>query len=185
MTILAIDPSINNTGWAVLEPEEHQFAMPSLNRMVPKAHGVWRSKEKDPYDRLEELSSALHNIVCYYNFTDVVIETTSGKLAARLKGTNANMLLYGVAVGSMVRDVRELSIGRQGETRFNVHLILENLWTGEVPKARRHAATLAEFGLPKKTTDHETDAIALGTWWYANRKLLAVPAEESVNGKTQ
>lgn len=181
MIILVFDPSIINTGWAVLKPwATVQMASAPTLRLL--AHGVIRSREQDPYDRLFVICNDACNKATECRATDVVIETTSGKVGKTHKGGGAGLSMYGVAVGGLVM---ALDLYRMVETstwldrRFMLHRVLENLWTAGQPKhstgkrTGRHEQTLAEFGLPKKTTDHETDAIALGTWWYANRKLLA------------
>lgn len=177
MIILGIDPSINETGWAVLRtganysviidgPNQHGFAVAD--------HGVWRPKAKDPYERLRSLCGALDSAMIEFSPTDIVIETTSGKVGKRHKGGGTGLSLYGVAVGGMAMYMQcLLDVFSLTGCQFRLHLVLENLWTGGVPKAKRHAATLAEFGLPKKTTDHETDAIGLVAWWFSHRKLLA------------
>ncbi len=177
MIILGIDPSINETGWAVIDTTRILDAGQAVSQMKCNviAHGVWCPKAKDPYERLEKLCSTLDTkLTINPSITDIVIETTSGKLAGRLKGTNANMLLYPVAVGGLVVqawDYRD-DLEDQGFTGPRVHLVLENFWTDGVSKNKRHAATCAEFGLPKKTNHNAVDAIGLGAWWYSHRKML-------------
>lgn len=182
MTILAIDPSINNTGWAVLGTCRILDAGATVARMPchAVAHGVWRPKDEDPYDRLIELCDSLDSAIEEYRPRVIVIETTSGHVSSRHGGGGANLSLFGVAVGGLVVEARALFAVQVGPGRegFSISLVTENLWTGGQPKRStakrtgRHEQTLAEFGLPKRTSDHETDAIALGAWWYANRKML-------------
>lgn len=182
MIIVAFDASINNTGWAVLQYGEDLVAGPPFDhRLMLVDHGVIRSRFKDPYDRLLGLCNDATYLRKKYGATDVVIETTSGMLAARLKGTNANMLLYGVAVGGLVMTfelIKMVAADSRFDKKYELHLVRENLWTGGVPKAKRHALTLAEFNLPPKTSHHETDAVALGAWFDAHRRELAAQPEE-------
>lgn len=179
MIILAIDPSIDNTGWAALAADEHLAGPPDFPRgkcLQLVEFGVIRSRFKDPYDRLLGICNDACNKATECRATDVVIETTSGKVGKTHKGGGAGLSMYGVAVGALVM---ALDLYRMVETstwldrRFMLHRVLENLWTGGVPKARRNAAILAEFDLPKRTPHHILDATGLGAWWYANRKLLA------------
>ena len=98
MIILAIDPSIVATGWAILlEPR------PNLNVL---ASGVWRPKHKDPYERLRDLCVCMKSNAQAAGVTDVVIETTSGKVGERHRGGGAGLSLYGVAVGGLYMAAR-------------------------------------------------------------------------------
>ncbi len=179
MILFGVDPSIRETGWAVLEHGESLATQPPFKHSLNViAHGVWRPKAKDPYDRLVELQDHFSAADEEYRPTDIVIESTSGKIAGRLKGTDANMLLYGVAVGALVTHARGMrKAWIVSDLQYQLHLVTENLWTAGVPKAKRHAATIAEFGLPKKITDHESDAIGLVAWWWNHRHILKETAK--------
>ncbi len=165
MTLLAIDPSSTCTGYAMLSEKGELLQ-----------YGVWRpSRKDDPYVRIEKMCGSLSLLLDETSVQHIVLEVTSGHVSSRHAGTGAGLATYGVAVGAFWAWLRLMEIG----LNFHSHRIYENEWTGGVPKPKRHKLILAEFPEHAKAIGgrHDiTDAIGLGLWWLAHRRILEATA---------
>lgn len=163
MTLLAIDPSSTCTGFAVLSEK---------GKLVQ--YGVWRpSRMDDPYVRIEKMCRSMGELLDATPVQHVVLEVTSGHTSARLKDSRPNLTIYGVAVGAFWIWLRFMKFSL--DLHYQSHRVYENEWTGGVPKIKRHQLILAEFPEHAKAIGkrHDiTDAIGLGLWWLAHRKIL-------------
>lgn len=161
LTLLAIDPSSTCTGFALLS-EKHELL----------DYGVWRpSRKDDPYVRIKKMYGEMALLLNEYPVQHVVLEVTSGHVSSRHAGTGAGLATYGVAVGAFWTWLQLM----ESTLNFESHRVYENEWTGGVPKIKRHKLILAEFPEHAKAIGkrHDiTDAIGLGLWFLAHRRML-------------
>lgn len=170
-TLIALDPSITCTGYAVFMLN----GLVECGRITTRAE-YQRNKvrHKVPaHERIDELIRDLGGVFDRLPASsEVVIEITSGKTSGRHGGGGAGLATYGMAVGHIVR----YAIERFGEDR--VHQVYENDWTrGKGGKDKRIAhcrycyPMYAERFADMDTGGDIADAILLGDWWINNQRI--------------
>jgi len=153
--VLAVDPSSTCTGYAVFDGATLREA----GRLRPRS-------EEGAMVRIATLCADLAELLAAVGPAVVVIETTSGKVAGRLRRQGVSGLaVYGMAVGALWR---EAVFWAQVKPERSVALVAENVWTAGVPKGRRLA--LAARLYPQYQGERDKggdagDAIMLGRWW--------------------
>lgn len=141
-TVLSIDPSIRNTGWAHFRNGEKQGS------------GVIRTQGTDDFARIRSIVGAVMLLIPAGG-CDVVIEVppafTYARSARGNKGLNgASMQKLNWAVGA--------TIAAASLRSSSVHRVSPAEWKGRRSKAWDQAIS------GKKSSD-EADAIGLGEWW--------------------
>lgn len=168
--LISIDPSITCTGVARFESD----GLNSCFRVRPKQ--TRKGKTIPAHERIEELicelGGEIRGIIHGYQRVNFVVEITSGKTSGRHGGGGAGLATYGMAVGQVVRFLKE-EYGRD-----QVHEVYENEWTrgkGQKEHRRwhcRHAYPLyAEHAYEIDKGGDIADAILLGDWWINNQRI--------------
>ncbi len=159
--ILALDPSSQKTGYALLTPAgtltEHGLLKP-------------RRIRDDANARIDAMVFSLREIVAEYAPDAIIIEDTSGKVGARHKGNGAGLAIHGKAVGRL----HQAAIDALGE-KGRVVMVLENDWTRRTPKAVRQNRAAYLFPDYKPAADKGgdmADAIMLGVWWINRQRFV-------------
>ena len=151
MRLLAIDPGIHNTGYAVFDSKDKLCE-----------HGTIRVPEK--MVMLERVDYLLHTLFCRCKAIEVVVELPEPQRGVR--GTMAmlrgDMLKTSILVGAIFG-------ARWGcyNTWRTCHMVTPSQWKGQLPKTVTQAQCKKLYGVEKK---HEydadmIDAIMLGHWW--------------------
>ena len=65
--ILGIDPSLNSTGWAVIEKQNNKYIVVDFGSVVAKAGG-------DAIEKIKNISTTVYNIIIKHNIKIVAIE---------------------------------------------------------------------------------------------------------------
>lgn len=152
--MLAIDPSINNYGWAVLDVA----AKPKLHEVTIES-GAWHpSKRDDLPDRFTQLGRFMAELIYHFIPTDVIVEMPhKGQRGAR--GFNGLMIYSntaGVAAGvSLAMNRRTWRIG-------------VNTWKGRQQKSATALTVALVTGKGETASSDEIDAIGLGLY-FTNR----------------
>lgn len=121
--------------------------------------------------RIGVMCSGLWTLLNYWQPKTILIEWTSGKVGKnRHGGQGAGLAVYGIAVGSLWREVLAWLRYQPPENQLvtNVVLVKENTWTRQVPKADRIAAVAAvypEYDAGNDSGGDIADAIGLAVWY--------------------
>ena len=166
--LLALDPSSTCTGYAVFDSDR----LDECGLLKPSAsHGAER-RTAMIVDDLRELLEAIEP-------TDIVIEVPSrGRGTGSAKGATGRLAIYGMAVGEIRRVCKDWT--NSDGTKPTIHSVVERTWTKGRSKAKRqrqlsmlypkHTAALVE----NDRGGDAFDAIGVGAYWLANRKLEEV-----------
>lgn len=161
-SILALDPSSTCVGYAVLNGPRQLL---DAGRITPA------KRKADANARIRSMAADLRELLGEHVGAAVVVEDTSGKVArhGRARGMNgAGMAIYGKAIGYLVRVVEEA-------TGAEPVMVLENVWTRGVGKARRARIIAGEFPAYRMDDDpggDVADAIGLARWFAVVRQTL-------------
>lgn len=158
MHCFGIDPSSTCIGVAVLDGSRVGWMMP-----------IRASRSKSTVARIYALTKAftgeLQLLRQKYPEALAAIEITSGKVAARHRGSGAGLGVYGMGVGAALWAAQTV-LGPE-----RVVPIEENGWTRGVPKLKRQAAIRAQFpeyerkyGKRGDAGGDVSDAIGLAMW---------------------
>jgi len=192
MIILALDPSLTRTGYALFEAEP--IGHPERPRLLDAGHlrppGQRQGRKLSSIERMRALGDDLRDLI-RGPVGAVVIEVTSGKVnRARHGGAGAGLATYGQTVGYM------LGLCEQCLGVHDVHPIYENDWIGKrnggppARKALRPALVRTYF--PDVTYDpaddpgaDAADAILLGRWFCLHRLpgVLTAQAQRAKGGE--
>jgi Holliday junction resolvasome RuvABC endonuclease subunit len=147
-TVLAIDPSVNNLGWAVINHE--------LQRL---ASGCWHpSKARGAIDRMDQLALQVKALIDQHSPSDVAVEIPSG--GQRQSATQ--LMVYARAVGAC-EAAATLS-------DLPVHRIPVNMWKQSAKKSWTLMIVKSAMHHMPLTGD-ESDAIGLGLWFMSRRPV--------------
>lgn len=150
MKLLALDPGSIRTGYAIFR-----------DGVLVDAGHLRAPKDWTLVERIYALVADLRKLIDETKPGMMLIEITSGKVQARHGGGGAGLAIYGVAVGALWATCMQLG---------NVEAVLENVWTGGVPKTKRQRAIAAEFPRYRAIASKDSggdiaDAIGLGMWY--------------------
>lgn len=143
--ILAIDPSKNHLGAALLEDEKDWS---------------WDVIETDPQDNLQQklraISRQLDSFLSYRGVTHLIIEYP--QFMNSVKGRIAAQQGYTIDLGTVCGFI----MGWLDVHTSDVYLYTPNQWKGQKPKKAIEAAFLREFGEEHRgTSDHAFEAVML------------------------
>lgn len=159
MILLALDPSLTCTGYAVGTSDRHLI---ESGRITPTC----TSGKVDATLRAWSMCKDIDDLIREHDIEQAVVETPAPQ-APRGKHGSKGQAKYGVAVGVIACHVIEsLGIGK-------VTVVAADDWTGQVPKQRRALCVAADF--PNYSTKRDpglnvADAIALMQWWFIEQK---------------
>lgn len=151
-----IDPSINNTGYAIADGE----------RII--ASGVIRTKAEGDADRLFELAGVLERIIQIGTIGLGVVEIPGSFSYARStgkwsgKGVNQDALRkLNMAIGAIILTLKNFGI--------TVETIEAHKWKGQ--RKKELDQTIAQHYVGRKVGPDEADAVMLAVW-HNHGKLL-------------
>jgi len=152
--LVSIDPGSKVCGYAVFKFDHYEAKLIEPGLLKAKA-------TLNPYQRIEILLDDIEELLKTIRADVVVIESTTGKVGKkRHKGGGAGLSIYGVAIGAIWRTVLHLG--------YEVVLIKENEWTGNIPKDKRIKAIALIYGgwlLKRDPGGDAADAIGLGRYY--------------------
>lgn len=148
--IVGIDPSSTTTGYA---------RMTLAGELVDAGRFIAPRKDT-PLRRILYMRQAVAELV--RGVPAVVIEITTGKVAARHRGGGAGLAVYGMAVGAILVEAEHVC--------DNVLAVTENVWTEGVRKMQRRREIAVMFpaysAIVKRDPGGDvSDAIGLCLWW--------------------
>lgn len=155
--VLAVDPSIKKTGWAVL----------SSNGPRVQSYGVYKPKAQHGKDRYSDLRNRAEGMaVC--NCADVAIFEKAGPPYSNRSGGWKRHQVYVQAVGAVQSGLID-ALGPQ-----NVYGVFPSTWK----QTKKKKITIREvnflFGLDLAEKDHDiADAIMLGVFFIERQKIKA------------
>lgn len=163
MRLLALDPSSQRTGYAVMDGLRAADLV-EFGYLNPR-----RRKDK----MLERINAMVFDalaIVEEMKIEAAVIEITSGKVGRRHGGAGAGLAVYGLAVGAMWAALVHT-------TNMRVETVLENVWTQSKSKARRLAVLRHLYPAYDRSIEQDPggdagDAIGIGRWWFEEHSLV-------------
>lgn len=158
MHCIGIDPSSTCIGVAVVDGSR-------VVEMVPLRASRIKSTVGRIYALTNELELLLFVFGDRYPEALAAIEVTSGKVAARHRGSGAGLGVYGMGVGAALWAAQAV-LGPE-----RVVPVEENVWTKGVPKLNRQIAIRAQFpdyerqyGKRGDAGGDVSDAIGLAVW---------------------
>jgi len=170
--VFAIDPGSKKTGWAVMGAREKLI---QAGLLLPDKQSI------APEFRIHRMCEDLRNLLDELQPAVIVVEWTSGKVGRkRHRGQGAGLAIYGIAVGSLWREVLawRRALPAEQQLKVKVELVLENTWTRGIPKRKRIDAVNAAFPQYDPELDRGGDvADAIGLACFYQRECLLRAAE--------
>jgi hypothetical protein len=149
MSLLTLDPSIVNTGYAIFHLDGELMASGGIRT---------RTQTKTLQGRIRYLQANLSVLIAPYHIDEIVIELAPAFFYGRSKNQNAASLQkLNLVTGSFIGMFAHLN---------DLHLVLPEQWKGKRSKSADRLAN------PEATTNDESDAIELGRWWLRIGKQL-------------
>ena len=147
MNIIAIDPSINETGWACAD-QNVQFS------------GVIKTKGKIETEKIRDLCIELSLIIQKHDIQEVIVEIAEGFTYQR----SANMYGKAMNAGSMYKNGMAAGaiLALTGMSNIKMETVGATFWKGKMGKKMAMMMT-------QKTNNNEADAIMLLRWYLARR----------------
>lgn len=158
ITILAFDPAIGATGWAVVSCDT-----PQSPRRI--ASGTWRpSQAKSAPDRYDQLRRFVADLIERYAPTLAIVETPSPRFGRRNPRKESDLANYGRAVG-----VCEAACDAAGVPTNRAEVLK---WKGSGRKSQTARVVRYVFGYLAKD-DNESDALGLALFATGHLKEMA------------
>ena len=116
--ILGIDPSLNSTGWAVIDKQNNKYTVIDFGSVVAKAGG-------DAIEKIKNISTIVHNLIIKYDIKIVAIEesfvnknaSSSLKLGMVRGGCIAVSTMYGAQIFEYSAKEIKLAISGTGSAK--------------------------------------------------------------------
>lgn len=159
MQVLAIDPSVNHLGWAVVKPGE-VIQSGTINGPSLKTESI--------PSRIGWMVEALDDEVLQVPFDIVAIERpeTWGSFKSQASRGSGDLQLLTLIVGALTFWATTII------SSDAIHLIKVTSWKGQLPKrvtqARMEKKYSRKFG-----SDHESDAVGIGDYILEKEKTNA------------
>ncbi len=164
MRLLAIDPSLTCTGWAVMESADSVIA-----------HGTATPKDGPIQDRIDELCTDLLGLASEHNAGAVVIETPAMNMRGGRDRAVTSGAAYGFCAGQVYRAMLSSGLIVTGTSATD--------WTKSLGSAVRRTrgdtykinrVRAVEYLIPamkdrlgcKSKAGNVADAILIGRWWF-------------------
>lgn len=168
MRLLAIDPSLTCTGWAVMESADSVIA-----------HGTATPKAGPIQDRIDELCADLEQLAIGHLVGAVVIETPAMNMRGGRDRAVTSGAAYGFCAGQVFRALKAEGVQRG----FTVYGTSATDWTKSLGSAVRRTrgdtyklnrVRAVEYMIPslkgglgvKSKAGNVADAILIGRWWF-------------------
>lgn len=179
--LLAVDPSLTATGWAIADIDRGEIVRA----------GVIRPPSRWARDvRIDSICATLEQAVVGAHDPDVaVIEVPSGRPGRGSRGgATGHLALYGWAVGEIRRTLLHLmpidtASGRRSHTRIECYT--EREWTRSIERSERVATVRMQTPQLDWSVDrgHDmADACGLAYWWLAGLPLRSEYAQAHDDG---
>ena len=148
MNIIAIDPSINEAGWACTD-QDIQLS------------GVIKTKGKTETEKIRDLCIELSIIIQKHDIQEVIVEIAEGFTYQR----SANIYGKAMNAGSMYKNgmASGAIIALMGMSNIKTETVGATFWKGKMGKKMAMMIT-------QKTNNNEADAIMLLRWYLARRR---------------
>lgn len=161
--ILGLDPSSTCIGWGAVTMSGQ---LAEAGKITPR-HACDQS-----WDRIVSMHADLVTLFRQTRPGAIVVEWTRGKVGQRHKGLGAGLAVYGCGVGAAGLAAHLWGLEHPGCT---VAAVLENTWTGGVPKDKRQLAIATEFPdyaphLADDAGGDIADGIGIALWWLQERR---------------
>ncbi|KKN52377.1 hypothetical protein LCGC14_0612940 [marine sediment metagenome] len=157
MRVLAIDPSINNLGWAILNS--------NCIRVFSGTIKVKGMISASIVARIGAVLRGLETTVAGLSFDVMVIEQPEpwGAYKSMASDKSGAMQKLTLIVGALAQ------WGMIAKGLENTHLIKVSTWKGQLPKGITQERMEKKYGCTFKT-DHEADAVGLGDYFIEKEK---------------
>lgn len=160
--ILAIDPGMTNTGYAVLDGPD----------FVVEAGVLQPDALADPIDRLRSMVKDARELVRTHDVFEVVVETPMDVMYGKFSQRSlVSLPWYGIAIGAFAFGITGVSVLTVSASTWGKHFPRGPKGTKEYrDKAARVAAVSALYPAIKMPTSKAraagmVDAILMGRWW--------------------
>lgn len=156
MVVLAIDPSVENCGWAAIESRRvgarEEFRVLGSGRWHP-------SHKRGAEHRLVQLGTAVQVLIDQYVPDAVVVETPDKgqRMGRGMKRSFDALMVYAQAVGAVIG-------AASGSIYRRVIPVSVRTWKGTSRKQLTAAVVRGVLGICGDSHD-ESDALGLGLWW--------------------
>ncbi len=156
MRVLAIDPSVNHIGWAIMEPG-HIIRGGTIN--APPM------RKAEEVERISWIIDLLDTTVLSTPFDNIVIERpeTWGSYKSQASRGSGDLQLLTLVVGALMYWAYT-TVGA-----VDVHLIKVTEWKGQLPKSVTRERMEKKYGC-RLGTDHESDAVGIADYYLAKEQ---------------
>jgi hypothetical protein len=161
--VLGLDPSSTVIGYGAL----------TLDLRLVDAGSIRPTCASDgSFERIVSMSVDLETLFGQIEPSVILVEWTKGKVGQRHKGLGAGLAVYGCGVGAAGMAAWRWSRDHPG---CQVHAILENDWTGGVPKRDRQLAIAGAYPeyaawLAQDVGGDISDGIGIADWWIQEQR---------------
>ena len=164
--LLAIDPGMTNTGYAVLDGPD----------FVVEAGVLQPDALADPIDRLRSMVKDARELVLAHDVFEVVVETPMDVMYGKFSPRSlVSIPWYGIAIGAFVFGVTGVPVATVSASTWGKHYPRGKKGTKEYrDKAARIAAVASIYPTIKMPASKAkaagmVDAILIGRWWMFDR----------------
>ncbi len=160
--ILGLDPSSSCIGWGAVTRSGMLY---EAGKITP------RHPDDSSWDRIMSMHADLVTLFGQLQPRVIVVEWTKGKVGKRHKGHGAGLAVYGCGVGAAGLAAHLWGLEHP---ECEVAWVLENTWSGGVPKEKRQLAIATAFPAyaPHLAGDDGgdiSDGIGVADWWRIER----------------
>jgi hypothetical protein len=169
-TLLSIDPSIRNLGWALFPIRDH-----STSLIPPQDWGLihpiefedrplkWVANSTSVVDQVRQIIRKHLPLKVLIEFPSVWSNSAKSQIASNSGSLGKLFFLC----GSLWQCCIQLGVP-------HTELVPVNTWKGQVPKSITRMRVIRDYGQEYTELNHNIiDAIGIGRWWFKN-KLVSV-----------
>lgn len=158
ITIMAIDPSMTMSGYAVLRRSDSITVVDA---------GVLRPEGTDRINKIHSMVIEAKCLAAEYSPTRIIVELPMEFVIAARRGKRsaAHLPWYGVAIGAfLVSFPRDIVVGVTATAWGTVYPTIDKMKTGRIMAVRARYGQHLDLGAPT-VAGNVADAIMMGTWW--------------------
>lgn len=166
--ILSIDPGSIRAGWCIME---QGGGLVDGGVLVPE------NFKAANHVRVNGICEDLRGLLDEFQPGIILLEWVTGHVGRRRhKGGGAGLTVYGLAVGSLWREIVHWKKSLPAEERSGIEIVLINeiLWTGGIDKFSRATAItnlFPRYNIKKDPGMDLADSIGLAVWFLKDRKI--------------